>query len=71
MGRDGFPFNQSDVQYTKGMCPVVEDMKFNKLIGFEPCVYDLSDDDFVQIQNVFEKVHENLADLKDFDRKAA
>ena len=71
MGRDGFPFNQSDVIYEKGMCPVVEDMKYNKLLGFEPCIYDLSDREIKQIQNAFSKVAENIDDLKAHEHKEA
>jgi perosamine synthetase len=65
MGRDGFPFNQSDVTYEDGMCPVVEDMKFNKMLGFEPCVYDMSDADIKMVQDAIYKVGENIGELRD------
>ncbi|MGH1456355.1 MAG: DegT/DnrJ/EryC1/StrS family aminotransferase [Alphaproteobacteria bacterium] len=71
MGRDGFPFNQSDVKYEKGMCRVVEDMKYNRLLGFEPCAYDASAADIKQLQNVFYKVFENIDDLKQYEYKEA
>lgn len=71
MGRDGFPFNQSDVKYEKGMCPVVEDMKHHRLIGFEPCAYDLSAEDSQRIKDAFAKVYENINDLKQHEYQEA
>lgn len=71
MGRDGFPFNQSEVTYQKGMCPVVEDMKYNRMLGFEPCVYDLSENDVKLIQDAFSKVSENIESLKAYEYKEA
>ncbi len=69
MGRDGFPFNQSDVTYEKGMCPVVEDMKYNRLLGFAPCMYDVSDHDIKQLQDICHKVFENIDDLKKYEKE--
>jgi len=71
MGRDGFPFNGSDVEYKQGMCPVVEDMKYNKMLGFEPCIYDISDSELLLIQDVFSKLQENMGALKDYEYKEA
>ena len=50
------------------MCPVVEDMHYNKFIGFEPCAYDLSDDDIKSLQDILIKVHENLDDLHNWEK---
>ncbi|PCJ99941.1 MAG: pyridoxal-5'-phosphate-dependent protein [Zetaproteobacteria bacterium] len=71
MGRDGFPFNQSDVTYEAGMCPVVEDMKHNRFLGFEPCAYDLSEGEIKLIQDAFGKVLENIDDLKKYEYQEA
>ncbi len=71
MGRDGFPFNQSDIVYEQGMCPVVEDMKYNKMLGFEPCIYDISDADLLLIEDVFAKIAENIGVLRDYEYKEA
>ncbi len=71
MGRDGFPFNGSDVEYKQGMCPVVEDMKDNKMLGFEPCIYDISDNELLLIQDVFSKLRDNIGALRDYEYKEA
>ncbi len=71
MGRDGFPFNGSDVEYKQGMCPVVEDMKDNKMLGFEPCIYDISDNELLLIEDVFSKLHDNIIALRDYEYKEA
>ncbi len=71
MGCDGFPFNGSDVEYKQGMCPVVEDMKDNKMLGFEPCIYDISDNELLLIEDVFSKLHDNIIALRDYEYKEA
>ena len=43
IGRDGFPFNLSDIRYDDGLCPVTERLHEHELIGFEPCAYDLDE----------------------------
>ena len=69
MGRDGFPFNNSAVEYKKGMCPVVEDMKFNRLLGFEPCACTVTDEVISQLQEAFHKIAENMDELRTHQRK--
>lgn len=64
MGRDGFPFNQSDVTYERGMCPVVERMHYEEVLGFEPCAYDVNDEDIQALQDAVIKTYNGLDDLR-------
>jgi dTDP-4-amino-4,6-dideoxygalactose transaminase len=57
IGRDGFPFNLSDVRYNDGLCPVTEALHERELIGFEPCAYELDDADVDQLVAAIRKVH--------------
>ncbi len=57
-GRQGWPFSSS-ADYSRGSCPVCEDLHFNRLIGFEICVHDLSADEVSGIAAAFKKVWEN------------
>ncbi len=41
-GSNGFPFSLSDRQYKKGLCPIVERMHFEELLGFVSCTYNLT-----------------------------
>lgn len=62
-GSKGCPFtcacSTASVDYSRGACPVCEDMHFNRLISFEICVHDFSDQDVAGIGRAFEKVWEN------------
>jgi len=57
IGRDGFPFNLSDVCYRDGLCPVTEALHERELIGFEPCAYELDDADIDDLVAAIRKVH--------------
>jgi dTDP-4-amino-4,6-dideoxygalactose transaminase len=57
IGRNGFPFNLSDVRYDDGLCPVTEALHDRELIGFEPCAYDLDDEDIDELLAAIRKVH--------------
>lgn len=71
MGRDGFPFNQSDVTYEKGMCPVVERMHYEELLGFEPCAYDVDDTDIQALQDALIKTYNGLDELRAWQKEKA
>ena len=64
LGREGFPFNKSTRTYQKGMCPVVERMHFEELLCFEPCFFNLEEDDVKLLQEALMKTYENLDDLR-------
>lgn len=63
-GSKGFPWTSEickrNVEYKKGICPVAESLHDNYFLGFEMCLYHLSDDDITQIINVFDKVWSQL-----------
>lgn len=62
-GSKGYPFICASAadspDYRRGACPVCEDMHFSRLISFEICVHDFSDEDVVGIGRAFEKVWKN------------
>lgn len=62
-GRDGYPFNLSNVTYPKGLCPVTEDMHYNKLITHEFMRPGMMQSDMDDVVNAFKKVWENKAEL--------
>jgi dTDP-4-amino-4,6-dideoxygalactose transaminase len=66
-GEDGFPFNQEcykDVDYSKGICPVCEDMHFSQMITHEFMVPSMTIDDMDDFINAINKVWENIDELK-------
>lgn len=63
VGREGYPFSQSQVQYPKGLCPVCERMHFAELMAYEPTCWDVDDDTAALLVQAFRKVHERRADL--------
>jgi perosamine synthetase len=71
-GSHGFPWNlketRQNISYKKGICPVAEKLHNETFIGFEMCVYDLSDNDIDLIVNAFEKVWKNIDKLRSFDK---
>jgi len=66
-GTHGFPWVSGvchrDVNYSKGICPVAEELNDSTYMGFGMCVYDLSDQDIVLIVDAFRKVWANLDTL--------
>lgn len=69
-GSKGFPWNYAQKEnnriydYSKGICPVVEDLHFNKLIAHEYMRAGLSKNDLDDVIKAFYKVAENIDDLK-------
>jgi perosamine synthetase len=59
LGRAGFPFNLSEVRYERGLCPTVEALHYEQLIGFEICTYEPTDQTADLVIRAFRKVHAN------------
>ena len=55
---------QSDVDYSKGICPVTEQMHFNELITHEYMRPGMSRSDMEDVVRAFEKVADNIQELK-------
>ena len=68
-GSKGFPWTSDichrDVNYSKGICPVAEELNESTYLGFGMCVYSLREDDVELIAKAFRKVWSNLEALKD------
>lgn len=71
-GNNGFPWTsdiyKGNVSYEKGCCPVAEELHESSFIGFEMCLYALSDKDIKNICTAFTKIWENLEALREFER---
>jgi len=65
-GSRGFPWSASgrDYNYNKEICPVVEDLFFNTLITHEYMRPGMSKSDLDDVAAAFEKVWENIEELK-------
>lgn len=63
-GKNGFPWsyraNPDDYNYSKGICPVAEELHGKAFIGFEMCLLDLNQADVNLIIEAFQKVWKNL-----------
>jgi len=67
-GSNGFPWNSPycirDISYSKGICPVAEQLHDETFLGFLMCLYDLGDKDIDDIILAFYKVWNCLDQLK-------
>ncbi len=67
-GSHGFPWSSDichrEVNYSKGICPIAEQLNDFTYLGFGLCVYDLSNEDIDLIVHAFHKVWANLDALK-------
>ena len=67
-GKDGYPFTypgyRGKVSYEKGICPVTKRMHYQELLAADLCHANLSQADLADIANTFEKVTENLSELR-------
>jgi len=68
-GAHGFPWNSDichrDVDYSKGICPVAEELNNSTYLGLGMCVYDLCEQDVDLIVAAFNKVWNGLDALKE------
>ena len=71
IGRDGFPFNLTDRQYDRGLCPVAERCHERELLEFAVCVFDMSDTETDAVIGAFHKVFENLTELSNLANEKA
>jgi dTDP-4-amino-4,6-dideoxygalactose transaminase len=66
-GKKGFPWTseicEREVDYSKGICPVAEELHDETLINFLICHYDLNNDDVDAIIRAFEKVWSKIDEL--------
>ncbi|MCL9683569.1 DegT/DnrJ/EryC1/StrS family aminotransferase [Legionella maioricensis] len=56
-GREGWPFNLTNRQYHKGLCPVAERMHERELLGFETCAYRVDNQHIELLIEAVRKVH--------------
>lgn len=66
IGHDGWPFNLTDINYKKGLCPVAEKLHEETLLEFCICSYQLDNKELKKVIDGFKKVFENLHLLKDY-----
>lgn len=65
-GKSGFPWNMAgrEYDYSKGICPVVEDLHYNKLFSHEYMRPGMKKEDLDDVINAFKKVWDNIEELK-------
>ena len=67
-GSNGFPWSSEickrNVDYSKGICPMAENLQDESYIGFGLCQFDLQPSDVDLIINAFRKVWDNLEQLR-------
>lgn len=68
-GSNGFPWTSDicrrDIDYSKGICPVAEDMNDSSFLGFGICSHEFDQEDDIRlIVEAFHKVWDALDDLK-------
>jgi len=62
-GKDGYPFNLSDVDYKEVKCTTCEDLHFNKIITNEFIRPGMTKQDLDDVYGAFQKVWENRSEL--------
>lgn len=71
-GSKGFPWVSDichrNVDYSKGICPVAEELNDSTYLGIGMCVYDLTDHDVDLIVSAFHKVWLNLDALEQYGK---
>ncbi|MDA9602481.1 DegT/DnrJ/EryC1/StrS family aminotransferase [Flavobacteriaceae bacterium] len=67
-GSNGFPWNSSftrnDITYKKGICPVAESLHDENYLGFQMCMYEMTDYEIDLMILTFKKVWKNLSVLR-------
>lgn len=67
-GSKGFPWSSEichrDVDYSRGICPVAEELQEKSYLGFSMCLNDLSDEDVDLMVRAFRKVWDQMEMLK-------
>ena len=62
-GSNHYPFSESNVDYSPGICPVTERMHFKELFSHEFILPSMQDTDIDDVSDAFEKVWENRNEL--------
>ena len=72
-GSSGFPWTspyaRQNISYQKGICPVAENLHDRSYIGFQMCMFQMSDQEITSFINAFQKVWDNLDALKEYAQK--
>lgn len=67
-GSNGFPWTSDichrEVSYSKGICPVAEELHESTYLGLAMCMYEWSDNDIELVIQAFGKVWQHMDDLK-------
>ena len=63
LGKEGFPFNQSNITYEQGLCPVTEKMHYDVLVIHEFIRPGMSTQDLDDVVEAFQKVWINKKEL--------
>ena len=67
IGKNNYPFSLNDTCYETPDCPVVERLNTQELIEFSICSYQLPERDIALVADCYEKVFDNLDQIKDFE----
>ncbi len=67
-GRKGFPwktnFYKKNINYSKGICPVAEKLNEKYFIGYQMCMFELSNKEINIFIKTFKKVWDNLNEIR-------
>ena len=67
-GSNGFPWTSDickrEVDYSHGICPVAEELHETSFLGYEMCLHSLTESDVELIIKAFQKVWNNLDELR-------
>jgi dTDP-4-amino-4,6-dideoxygalactose transaminase len=67
-GSKGFPWTSEickrKINYSKGICPIAEELNEETFLGYQMCLHDLSFKDVDLIIEVFKKVWDNLHEIR-------
>lgn len=67
-GNKGFPWTSDickrDVSYSRGICPIAEELHEKSFLGYEMCLHELNNEEVDLIIRAFNKVWDNLNELK-------
>lgn len=67
-GSKGFPWSSDickrEINYSKGICPIAEELNEKTFLGYQMCLNDLSNKDVDLIIEVFKKVWKNLNEIR-------
>ena len=67
MGKDGFPFTLTDIDYSEVKAPVAERLYSEEFLCFEPCRYSPDEEGVRKIVEAFLKVYKNKENLAKSD----